>query len=369
MRGFLAMVRKELAHVRRDRRLIGYVAGLPLILIVLFGSALHLKVDNLTAAVWDQDRTFFSLQVKDRLQSQGGLKVVEVDSEERIRELLRGGGAQLGFVIPAGFSRRVADNEESTFDLFIDATMPAVAQAAMYGARVLESHDLAAELGLDDDGTVRGPSIKVKEIALFNPRLRDADFFLPGALGFIIMLVCLTLSTGFIREREQGTIEQLWVTPISRIGLVAGKIVPYAFIAFADFVTVCVLAYVVFDLPFRASLLSVALLAGLLIVSILALGTLTSTIVQNQLQATFANVSISMVSLLLSGFIFPRESMPGWAQSVSAALPVTYFMKAIRSLLLKGVSASEIAPDYAALAAFAIAFNLLSVLLLRKRVT
>src|ERR1700732_1322753 len=117
----LAMFRKEFAHVRRDRRLVGYVVALPVVLIVLFGSALRLKVQNLTAAVWDRDRTFFSLEVKDRLRRQG-LNVGEVDPEDRIRELLRRGGAQLGFVIPAGFSRRVADNETTTFDLLIDAT-------------------------------------------------------------------------------------------------------------------------------------------------------------------------------------------------------------------------------------------------------
>src|SRR5205823_4683634 len=119
--------------------------------------------ENLTAAVWDRDRTFYSLQVKDRLQDQGGLNVVEVDSEERIRTLIRSGAAQLGFVIPAGFSRRLADNQNTTFDLFVDGTMPAVAQAGLYGARVLESHDVAADLGLDDDATARVAPITVND--------------------------------------------------------------------------------------------------------------------------------------------------------------------------------------------------------------
>ena len=365
MSGLWAMVRKELTHVRRDRRLVGYVVALPVVLIVLFGSALHLKVENLTAAVWDRDRTFFSLEVKDRLHNEG-LEVIEVDSQEAIQGLIRAGRAQLGFVIPAGFSRRVADNENTTFDLFVDGTMPAVAQAGLYGARVLESQDVAAELGLDDAATTRVAPIKVRDVVLFNPQLRDADFFLPGALGIVVMLVCLTLSTGLIREKEQGTIEQLWATPIPRAALIAGKIVPYGLIASLDFCLVCVIARLGFGLPFRGSLLSIALLGVLLVGAILALGTLISVVVESQLQATFINVSVSMISFLLSGFIFPRESMPRWAQAASAALPITYFMEGIRSLLLKGLSAPEITRDYVALAGFAVGLSLLSVSLFRK---
>src|SRR5439155_19949340 len=109
-----------------------------------------------------------------------------------------------------------AEHQNPAVAGFVHGTQPAVAQAGLFRARVLESHDVAADLGLDDDATARVAPITVNDIVLFNPKLRDSDFFLPGALGIVVMLVCLTLSTGFVREKESGTIEQLWATPIPR---------------------------------------------------------------------------------------------------------------------------------------------------------
>src|SRR5437899_4101927 len=130
MRALRAVIRKEFIHIRRDPRLVGYVVALPVIVLLLFGFALRLRVDNLTVAVCDQDRTFFSSEIKSRLQQEGGLYVTEVDAPDAVRDLIWTGKAHLGLVIPPGFSRRVADNQQTTFMLLVDGTMPTLAPAA-----------------------------------------------------------------------------------------------------------------------------------------------------------------------------------------------------------------------------------------------
>jgi ABC-type multidrug transport system permease subunit len=371
MKALGAMVRKEFIHIRRDPQLIAFMVGVPVLLLLLFGYALRLKVDNMVVAVWDQDRTFFSVTVKDRLARSGEFILADVDSEDAIRERLRTGKARLGLIIPAGFTKRLVDGQQTKFPLLVDGTMPTLAQAALYGARVLTDEDLADQLIIDDPDhpqpKVRKAPIKIDQLMLFNPDLRDSDFFLPGTIGVVIMVVVLTLSLGLVREKEQQTIEQLLATPISRFAFIAGKMVPYGIIAALDFVVAVILARLVFALPFRGSLFAVACLAVLFILSLLALGALITTVSQTQMQATFMAIFVIVPSTQISGFVFPIEAIPRWLQPVAWSLPMTYFIDAIRGFTLKGTSLMEELPNFAALAAFTIGFTLISLARFRKQ--
>ncbi len=322
MKALWAMIRKEFVHIIRDPQLIGFVLGLPVLLLLLFGYALRLRVDNMAIAVCDQDRTFFSVQVKDRLQRDGQFRLVEVDSEATIRSMLQNGQTRLGLIIPAGFTERLANDEQTTFSLFVDGTMPALAQAGLYGARVLTNEKALEDLKFDDPDRpsppVRKPPIKVDEIILFNAAL---------------------------------------VTPISRSALIAGKMIPYGVIAALDFVVVTSLARLVFQLPVSASVvLPVGALALLFILSLLALGALISTLSQTQLQAHFMAVFIIVPSILMSGFVFPIEAIPRWLQPVAWSLPMTYFVDAIRE-----------SRDFIVLGGFMVGFFGLSLARFRKQ--
>src|SRR5262249_6240034 len=160
--------------------LMGLVLGLPILLVVLFGYALRLKVDNMPVAVWDQEHNFFSVSVKDHLQRDGQFRIVEVDSEETIRQMLQNGSARLGLIIPKGFSARLGRNARTRFPLFGDGTMPTLAEAALYGARVLTSDEAMEDLKFEDEEhpapPMRKPPIKMQQEILFNPELRDSDF-------------------------------------------------------------------------------------------------------------------------------------------------------------------------------------------------
>lgn len=371
MRAFGAMIRKEFVHIRRDPQLVVFVLGLPVLLLILFGYALRLRVDNMAVAVWDQDKSFFSFEVKDRLQKDGQFRVEEVSSEEEIRRRFQAGTVRMGLIIPRDFSQRLTRNEQTGFPLFVDGTMPTLAQAALYGAQVLTSDDATAALQFEDPDhpapPVRKPPIRMDHIILYNPRLRDSDFFLPGIIGIVIMLVALTLSSGLVREKEQATIEQLLVTPISRFALIAGKMIPNGLIAALDFAVVSILAHVVFTLPFHGAVVPVTALALLFILSLLALGALISTHSQTQLQASFVAVFIAVPSVLMSGFVFPIEAIPQWLHPVAWSLPMTYFVEAIRGLMLKGTSVADHLRDFLALGAFTVGFTALSLTGFRKQ--
>jgi ABC-2 type transport system permease protein len=371
MKALLAMMRKEFIHIRRDPPLIGFVLAFPVLLLVLFGYALRLKVDNLVVAVWDQDHTFFSVTVKDRLQADGSLRMVEVDSEDAIRDRLRQGTAHLGLIIPKGFTERLSDNQQSVFRLFVDGTMPTLAQAGLYGARVLTSEETDEQLTFDDPDhpapPVRKHPIKIDQVVLFNPDMRDSDFFLPGTVGIVIMLVTLSLCTGLVREKEQQTIEQLLVTPIPRWALIVGKMIPYGVVAAVDFAVALLVARLMFDLPVQGSMFAVALLACLFILALLAWGSLMSTISQTQLQAHFLSVFTIVPSVLMSGFIFPIEAMPRWLRPLASSLPMTYFVDAMRGLTLKGVVITDLRGDFIALVVFTVLFTSASFARFRKR--
>lgn len=374
MRGFVAVMRKEFVHIRREPRLVGYALGLPVILLLLFGFALRLRVDPLAVAVADQDRTFLSLQVRDHLARNPQVLLLEVESEDAIRDLLGRGRVHVGVVIPKGFSRRAADGEQTTFRVLVDGTMPTLAEQALYGAQMLTGDDVAAELDFGDDDANAAPAkvrprpIGLDDQVLYNPELKDSVFFLPGTIGIVVLLVALSLSTGLVREKEQQTIEQLYATPLTPLAIIGGKIVPYAIITMFDFVLVAVMARTVFALPFHGSIIAVFVIGVLFVFSIVALGALISALAQTQLQAHFINVFFFIMCVCLSGFVFPIEAMPRILHPVAYALPMTWFIEAIRAFTLKGTPAIHQARDFVALAAFVVVLGGVSLASFRKQV-
>lgn len=366
-----AMMRKEFLHVSRDPTLIGFVIGLPLLLIILFGYALRLHVDHLPIAVVDADRTFFSVTVTDKLEKNGQFAVRKVDSVEEIQNLLRTGEVRVGLVIPKGFTENLGNQQSTNFPLYVDGSMPTLAQAALYGARLLTEDEFLGTLQMDDPDNPapppRKPPIRIEEHILFNPEMRDADFFLPGTIGIVLMIVVLTLSLGLVREKEQATIEQLMVTPITRLPLITGKMIPYGIIALGDWFLVCILARVMFGVPIERAFPQVFLLSVLFIAALLALGALMSTLSSTQLQATFMGIFVIVTSVLMSGFVFPIEAIPGWLRPVAWALPMTYFIEGIRAFLLKDATIASQWFNLGMLLLFIVGLTSLSLLGFRKQ--
>jgi ABC-2 type transport system permease protein len=256
--------------------------------------------------------------------------------------------------------------------MYVDGTMPSLATAMDNNKHAITDDAVTSDMYFvdPDAGNViiaRDPFVLDVEV-LFNPDKKETWFFLPGVIGVLIMQVSLILTaTAVVREKENNTLELLIVSPLSKTAFIAGKILPYAIIAFTDFYLVLGLGSWLFDLPFPAASQGPLFLLALTYVSgLIALGVAISTISQTQQQAIFLSIFFLIPSILLSGFIFPVEAMPDYIQPVSWLLPFTYFVEVIRGLLLKGNTMPDLAADYLALLVFAMVFTWMSIARFRK---
>lgn len=359
--GILPVFRKELIEIRRDPRLLVFIFAFPLLLLILFGYALRLQLDNVTLAVFDEDRQLPSLLVKDRFASEGYLMPVEVDSLETMRRWIDTGKARAGLHIPKDFSAQLVENEQPTLRFYIDGSLPTLALAIDSESGTIQQSDFERTLYFsdpDEPAVVFAEDPFLFEVeTLYNPDLIDVWFFLPAIIGLLVMQVGLILtSTAVVREKEAGTLEQLIVTPVSRLGFVLGKVGPYAVIAFVDFNLIVGVGNLVFGVPVAGSDALLLVSALLFIPAILSLGLVISTFAETQQQAIFLSVFILLPSVLLSGFIFPVEAIPIAIRPLSYLLPLTYFLEIIRGIMIKGIGFSELAIPFAALVAFTVIF-------------
>jgi ABC-2 type transport system permease protein len=242
--------------------------------------------------------------------------------------------------------------------IIVDAADPMASSAAMSGAAQAAQ---ARALELVGQGTAR-PPLDVRIRPWYNPGLRSAVYIVPGIVGVLLsMTMVMITSMAVVRERERGTLEQLVVTPISKTGLMLGKLIPFLAIGYVQMSIVLLLGRLVFDVPFRGSLLALYGITLAFIVANLGLGLLVSSVVRTQTQAMQLSFFFLMPNILLSGFMFPREAMPAPAQWLGALLPLTYYLRILRAILLRGVGAAQVWPESLVLMGFAFALVALSV--------
>jgi len=371
MRYVMALMKKEFLQLRRDPRLIGFIIMAPVVLMILFGLALKLEPENVKMAYVDKDRSMFSELIKSNIWSEGYFQLYEVVSEEVIIRDIRDGRARAGLYIDSDFSAELVDNRQPTVRMYVDGTMPSLATAMDNNKGVITDDRVSGQmyfLDPDSDNTTIAPEPFLLDVeVLFNPDKRETWFFLPGVIGILIMQIALILTgTAIVREKENNTLEQIIVSPISKVEFILGKTLPYVIIAFADFYFILSLSWLLFDLPMPTSHFLLFLLALVYVSGLIALGLVISSLSQTQQQAIFLSIFILIPSILLSGFIFPVEAMPTYIQPVSYLLPFTYFVEVIRGLLIKGSDISVLVPDFLALAGFAIVFIAITIIRFRK---
>ncbi len=288
------------------------------------------------------------------------------------------GRAKVGLRIPPYFGDRLVRGEQVQVQVLIDGSDSQVATTAMNSAALLgmtRSLRLSAE---QDEIRGTGPArnsfgkivlpIEVRPRLLYNPDLESSRFFVPGLVGIIMQLVTLFLTSfAIVRERELGTLEQLFVTPVGRAGLLAGKLLPYAIVGFVETLLVLVIMVYVFQVPIQGSLALLLSLACLFLVCSLGLGLLVSTVAETQLAAVQFAFVIMLPSVLLSGFMFPREEMPWLIQTVTYAIPVTYFIQILRGIVLRSAGFWDLWPSVLGLSICATLVLGISVLRFRKK--
>ena len=347
------MVRKEFIQLRRDPGTLGMILGIPAMQLLLFGFAVRTEVRHLATVVLDESRTPESrLLIETIAQTQNFDIVGLVADRAAIEHAIGRGRARAALIIPPDFSRQLKRGEPGSAQIIVDAANPLASSAAIGGA-ALVANVLPSRLGAGPVAT--GPPIDLRVRPWYNPAGESSTFVIPGLVAVMLMMTFLVVMAGaIVREREVGTLEQLVVTPISKSALLLGKVIPFVIIAYLQMTNVLVLGRVVFQVPVRGSLVLLYALAGLFILAVLGIGLMISTFAKSQASAQQLALGLVMPSILLSGFIFPREAMPVIAQWLGGLLPITYFLEIVRGILLKGTGMDELWRPTLALAAFAL---------------
>jgi ribosome-dependent ATPase len=288
------------------------------------------------------------------------------------------GRAKIGVRIPADYSDRLLSGQQAHVQVLIDGSDSQVATTAMNSANLLglnmsigRAKAMAEILPIvparDQTGTTALP-IEMRTRLLYNPNLESSHFFVPGLVGIILQLVTLFLTAfAIVRERELGTLEQLFVTPVSRAGLLLGKLAPYAVLAFGETLIVMSVMVYLFEVPIRGDIALLLVLSFLFLLCALGLGLFVSTISKTQLQAFQFAFIIMLPSVLLSGFMFPRSQMPGPVYLATFAIPVTYYLEILRAIVLRGADLFDVLPSVVGLTVSTIVVLAFSLLRFQKQ--
>ena len=348
-----AIIRKEFIHIIRDRRTLVIMFAIPIIELVLLGYSATTDIRRLNTAVFDGDRSMQSRQLIDAYRASDYFSISNyVQSEDELAQLLDNGQVRAGIIIPAGYTDNLASGKTAQVAFLIDGSDPSVATTAFsasqsvgqtFGLKILQQR-----LGID---ITKLGTVEVRPRVWYNPDLKSANFMIPAVMGMILQFLSqLFTALAIVREREQGTIEQLVVTPIKSWELIVGKIVPYIGIAFFDLLEVLVLGVLLFGVPIHGSILLLLALSFLFLITTLSMGVLVSSIARSQQEAMFLTFLLILPSIFLGGFIFPLEAMPQWLQAISYVIPLRYMLVIMRGIILKGVGLESFTQPVIALA-------------------
>jgi ABC-type multidrug transport system permease subunit len=340
--GFGSIAAKELLHLRRDPTTLVIALLIPIIQLTLFGFAIDFDVRYIPTVIVDRDRTRESRAYVDTLKNTQYLQVIAYrETPEQAEDDLRRGTARVGVIIPPDFARRNTPGDTPTVRALIDGSDNQVATRARMAFTTHPATASYAAVSLTDGVDVGAVDARIN--MLFNPDMRTETFMIPGLIGVILQLVTVSLTSfSLVREREQGTLEQLMVSPVGRLGLMLGKLTPYAGLALVEMAAVLFIGRLVFDVRSAGSLPLLLLLSLPFIVAALSQGLLISTIAQNQGQALQLTMLIMLPSILMSGFIFPRDTMPGPLFLLSHIFPVTFFLEILRGIVVRGAGIADL---------------------------
>ncbi len=357
MRRLWALLVKEFIQMRRDRLTLGMMIGLPIIQLILFGFAINTEVKHLPTIVFDQS---FSQDSRDLLNSLEGSQYFNIDyvakNFDEVNNAVDAGKVKVGVIIPPDFSDSLKHGRTASVQIIVDASDSMAASSAI-GAAQLVGQTKSQQILLQQ---LRGYSGHEMELPYdirirpwYNQDFVSAFYMVPGIMGTVLtMTLVMFTSMAIVRERERGTLEQLIVTPMKTWELLIGKIIPYIFVGYVQATVALLVGIFVFDLPVRGSLALLYSLTSLFIVASLAMGVLISVLAKTQMQAMQMSFFIILPSILISGFMFPREAMPAFFSALGYLLPLTFYLQIMRGIILKGIGISMLWGQVFALTAF-----------------
>lgn len=367
----LAIVLKELAHLRASRRELTIILLMPVFQLLVLGYAINTVADHLPTVVFDSSQDAQSRALVAALDNSGFFDVISYAAsyDDAVASLDRN-QARVALIVDPSFGRDVSTGQTGQAQLLVDGSDPSIAQAALFAGEAVarqQAAQLAGERAERFGRHLTPAPLELRPVLLYNPAMLSVAFLIPGLIGLILQQQALTLTSLTIaRERELGTLEQLTVTPVRPLELMVGKCLPYASIALISVAFTLVAARVIFGVEIAGSTLLLFAFAVLYLVGSMGMGLLISTISRTQTQARQLSELMILPSIMLTGFVFPRESMPVLVQQLSLLLPLTYFLQVLRGIMLKDVGLDVLWPHLLPLAVYAAVAFAASALWLKK---
>jgi ABC-2 type transport system permease protein len=351
-RGFFrragAMLIKEFLQLRRDRISLATMVTIPLMQLLLFGYAINTQPRNLPTAVLVQESSDVGRTIIRALENTRYFKITHVvHDESQFDRLLQSGAVLFGVEIPANFERALRRGDRPALLVAADASDPVASGSALAALAPLVQTALQNDRAIPD--TI-APPFEIRIHARYNPGALSQLNIVPGLLGTILTLTMLIYTAlSVTRETERGTMEALLAMPITPVEIMLGKIIPYVAIGFLQATMIVAAGHLLFEVPIVGDLALLATLTTLFIATNLSVGYTFSTLAQNQLQAVQMSMMFFLPNMLLSGFLFPFAGMPQWAQYVGEGLPLTHYLRIVRSIMLKGSDLADLRYDTLAL--------------------
>lgn len=356
-----ALIGKETRELTRDPITISLALLMPLVMLFLFGYAVTLDVEGVNIGIYDESRSPASRELAGRFAATESFSTPRLfDSMRAVGDAMQRSQVRLAVVIPADFERRLVTGPEAPVQILVDGTYSVTsALVAGYAAAIVA-----------DFPTPRDSAVGVETRVWYNPSLRSANFVIPGLLAVILMAFPpLLTALAIVREKESGTIQQVYASPVTSAEFVAGKLVPYGVVALIEMLLLIVVGTLWFEVPFQGSPMLLVGASLAYVLTTVAIGLLVSTITHTQVAAMLAALIASLMpSFLFSGFLFPVFTMPFTMQLYSALIPASYFMEVSRGIVLKGADMATILPSLAVLAVYTTALFAFAAWRLRQKV-
>ncbi len=353
-RGFLAIFYKESKQIKRDSQTLFFIFLIPIMELLIFGYAINTTVSDIKTVVLNLDRSQASSELLWSFKNSGYFKITkEVNSKSELLEEIVRGDAKVGIIIPEDYSREILAKRNGSVLVMIDGSDSSVASQAQQASQLL---GINLSVKTQDVATLT-QKVDIRTQMLFNPDSKTTNFMIPGLIAVILNITTVILtSLSIVKEKEIGTLEQIMVTPVAPMGFMFGKIAPFNLIAFVQIIVILIVMRFLFGVPINGNIILLLFMSMVYIFCMLGLGVLISTKAQNQMQAIQYAFLTMLPAILLSGFMFPRESMPDIIYLISFAIPATYFIDIMRGIVLRGAGFIDLLPDFLALVALGTLF-------------
>ena len=345
-----AVARKEFLHIFRDPTTLFFAFFIPIVELILLGFAIDTNVRHVRTAVLDEAKTQESRALLRAFETTDDFDVTEiVSTEEELTRLLVAGRCRVGIRIPEDFSRRVLAGGTGQFLVLVDGSESSVAAEGLNVANAVALRE-SLRRALGD----RALPVEARPRILFNPDTRSPNFFIPGLMVVLVQVMSVMLTaTAVVREKENGTLEQLYMTPVRSGEIVAGKVLPYAVMAVGELCVIALLMILLFRVPIHGSFGTLLLMTLPFVASMQGLGLLISTRAASREAAMQMAMGTVIPSIFLSGYVFPLDSMPVPFQWLGRCIPTTWLIDASRGVILRGAGWAELWPDAAVLGGMA----------------